>query len=72
MVRYYPACMSEENRDAQAAGGGSPSPSEMAEALAAIKSSNPELGAALDAANLSPEDLASAHGAASDDEDGES
>jgi hypothetical protein len=63
--------MSEENRDEQAAGAGRVSPSDMAEALSAIKSSNPELGAALDAANLSPEDLAGAHGAASDDENGQ-
>lgn len=57
--------MSEENRyEQESSGAGSVSPSDMAEALNAIKSSNPELGAALDAANLSAEDLAGAHGAA--------
>lgn len=65
--------MSEENPEGQAVapGGGGVSPSDMAEALSAIRTSNPELGAALDAANLSPEDLAGAHNAASEDEDGQ-
>jgi hypothetical protein len=63
VLNGYAGNMIEKDADelAQETATAAPNPSELAQALKAVKSSSPELAATLDAANVNPDDLAEAH-----------
>ncbi len=69
-LRVYAALMVEENREelSETSGAAMVTPAQMTEALDAMRAASPSMAGKLDAAGVTPDELAGAHDAATQEE----